>query len=124
MAQAQVKEREDKEDKELKPGERAPQGPDGPKVQYAAGKVFEMLLGLHPEDRKHVAEWLNKAELLSGGVSKVEKDQAEDAKKAKEASDKWVKEAPKFNKKVAEEAAKAAQEKHDVEVDKSKGKAK
>lgn len=95
MAQAQVKEREDKE--ELKPGEREPEGKEGPKVSYAAGKITELLLGLHNEDRPHVVEQLNKFGLLSGGESKIEKDQAEDARKRKEESDKWVKEA-KLNK--------------------------
>ena len=115
MAQAQVKERE--EVKELKPGEREPQGKDGSKVSYATGKITELLLGLHNEDRPHVVEQLTKFGLLSGGESQLEKDQKEAARKRKEESDKWVKEAKFFNQKASEEAAKAA-------ADASKGKVK
>lgn len=124
MAQAQVKEREEDKAKELKPGERAPQGKDGPKVSYAAGKITELLLGLHNEDRPHVVEQLNKFGLLGGGESKIEKDQKEDARKRQEESDKWVKESKFQNEKASEEARKAAEEKHKTEVDTSKGKAK
>lgn len=109
--------------KELKPGEREPKGKDDPKVSYAAGKIVELLLGLHPDDRPHVAEQLNKFGLLSGGESQIEKDQKEDARKRQEDSDKWIKEAKFFNKKVSQDAAKAAEDKRKAE-DTSRGKSK
>jgi hypothetical protein len=80
------------EAKELKPGEREPEGKDGPRVGYATGKTVELLLGLHPEDRAHVVDALNKFELLSKGESKYEKDQEADRKKRQDETEKWVKE--------------------------------
>lgn len=122
MAQHKVKEESERD--ELKPGERAPQGKGGPKVSYATGKITELLLGLHNEDRPHVVEQLNKFGLLSGGESQLEKDQKEDARKRQEESDKWVKESKLHNEKASKEALKAAEEKHKAEVETAKGKPK
>lgn len=118
---SEVKEKEH----ELKPGEREPEGKDGPKVQYAAGKITELLVGLHPKDRPHVIEGLNKLGVLSGGVSKLEKDQEKEQKERQEETDKWVKEVKaKKPEEHAKEAMKAANEKHQAELDKAKGKSK
>jgi hypothetical protein len=94
-------EKEMSEVKELKPGERAPEGKDGPRVQYAAGKIAELLLGLHEKDRPHVIEGLNKLGVLSGGISKLEKDQERAQKDAVEASAKWVEQVKKETEPVA-----------------------
>ena len=127
MAQAQKKdEHQDKSEEQRKRDReltgREPKGKDDPKVSYATGKITELLLGLHPDDRQHAVEQLNKFGLLGGGESQIEKDQKEDARKRQEESDKWVKEAPFQNQKAAEEAAKAAEEKHKAEVATASGK--
>ncbi len=98
--------------KELKPGERAPEGKDGPRVQYAAGKIAELLLGLHEKDRPHVIEGLNKLGVLSGGISKLEKDQEKAHKDAVEASARWVEQVKKETEPVALKPKDAEQEHH------------
>ena len=131
MAQAKVRDDERKDertedqrrqDRELTG--REPKGKDDPKVGYATGKITELLLGLHPDDRQHVVEQLNKFALLQGGESQIEKDQKEEARKRQEESDKWVKDAKFHNQKASEEALKAADEKHKAEVETAKGKPK
>ena len=129
MAQAQKKdEHQDKSEEQRKRDReltgREPKGKDDPKVSYATGKITELLLGLHPDDRQHVVEQMNKFALLQGGESKIEKDQKEEARKRQEETDKWVKEAKFHNQKASEEALKAADEKHKAEVDTAKGKPK
>lgn len=86
---------------EHKPGEREPEGKDGPRVQYAAGKITELLLGLHEKDRPHVIEGLNKLGVLSGGVSKLEKDQEKAHKDALDASAKWIEQVKKETEPIA-----------------------
>ena len=126
MAQAQkVKDEEKTEEQRKQDREltgREPKGKDDPKVGYATGKITELLLGLHPDDRQHAVEQLNKFGLLGGGESKIEKDQKEDAKKRQEESAKWIKEAKFHNQKASEEALKAAEEKHKSEVATASGK--
>ena len=117
---AQRDERARRED--AKPGEREPKGKDDPKVSYATGKITELLLGLHNEDRPHVVEQLNKFGLLGGGESQIEKDQKEDARKRQEESDKWRKEAKFQNEKASKEALEAAEAKHKAEVATASGK--
>jgi hypothetical protein len=67
-----------------------PAGPDGPKVQYAAGKIAELLLELHEKDRPHVLEGLNKLGVLGSGVSKYEKDRDKDREAQVKASEEHV----------------------------------
>lgn len=68
----------------------APLGKDGSKVDRAIGLITEQLTGLHPDDRKHVLEGLNKLGVLSAGVSTFEKDQAKAREEAVKASEDWV----------------------------------
>lgn len=65
-------------------------GKDHPRVQRALDVITAELMAIHERDRPHVIEGLNKNGLLSGGVSKLEKQQQKEHEDAVKASAEWV----------------------------------
>lgn len=67
-----------------------PFGKDHPRVARALDVITAELMAINEKDRPHVLEGLNKFGLLSGGVSKLEKQQQKEHEDAVKASDEWV----------------------------------
>jgi hypothetical protein len=88
MKSATPKYRETEKMSEVKGPE--PFGKEHPRVARALDVITSELMAIHEKDRAHVIEGLNKFGLLSGGVSKLEKEQQKQHDDAVKHSEEWV----------------------------------